>query len=121
MTNDPRRALCGRVHRPRRRALARHDGNVRQPSLPQRRRNRAAAADPIVADAPRRLVDAMPNGPRHHPPVQVFLAGGVPEVMLHLRRAGLLETRVFTVSGTTPDAQLDAWEVSARRAERRRL
>ena len=27
-----------------------------------------------------------------HPTVQVFLAGGVPEVMLHLRRAGLLET-----------------------------
>ena len=40
-----------------------------------------------------RLVDALPNGPRHHPTVQVFLAGGVPEVMLHLRRAGLLETR----------------------------
>ena len=39
-----------------------------------------------------RLVDALPNGPRHHPTVQVFLAGGVPEVMLHLRRAGLLDT-----------------------------
>src|SRR6267142_2222757 len=37
-----------------------------------------------------RLVDALPNGPRSHPTVQVFLAGGVPEVMLHLRRAGLL-------------------------------
>ena len=35
-----------------------------------------------------RLVDALPNGPRNHPTVQVFLAGGVPEVMLHLRRAG---------------------------------
>jgi len=33
-----------------------------------------------------RLVDALPNGPRNHPTVQVFLAGGVPEVMLHLRR-----------------------------------
>ena len=31
--------------------------------------------------------------------MQVFLAGGVPEVMLHLRRAGLLETGVLTVSG----------------------
>ena len=38
-----------------------------------------------------RLVDALPNGPRNHPTVQVFLAGGVPEVMLHLRRAGLLD------------------------------
>ena len=33
-----------------------------------------------------RLVDALPNGPRNHPTVQVFMAGGVPEVMLHLRR-----------------------------------
>jgi dihydroxyacid dehydratase/phosphogluconate dehydratase len=37
-----------------------------------------------------RLVDALPNGPRNHPTIVVFLAGGVPEVMLHLRRAGLL-------------------------------
>ena len=44
-----------------------------------------------------RLVDALPNGPRHHPTVQVFLAGGVPEVMLHLRALGLLDTRVLTV------------------------
>src|SRR5262249_10886396 len=28
-----------------------------------------------------RLVDALPNGPVGHPTVQVFLAGGVPEVM----------------------------------------
>ena len=40
-----------------------------------------------------RLVDVLPNGPRH-PTVRVFLAGGVPEVMLHLRRAGLLDTSV---------------------------
>src|SRR2546428_6115370 len=38
-----------------------------------------------------RLVDALPNGPVGHPTVQVFLAGGVPEVMLHLRELGLLE------------------------------
>ncbi|ODS56411.1 MAG: dehydratase [Acidobacteria bacterium SCN 69-37] len=62
-----------------------------------------------------RLVDALPNGPRFFPTVDVFLAGGVPEVMLHLRRAGLLDTRVATVSGLTLDAQLDAWEQSARR------
>ena len=40
--------------------------------------------------------------------MQVFLAGGVPEVMLHLRRAGLLETGALTVSGETlgDDARL---------------
>jgi xylonate dehydratase len=67
-----------------------------------------------------RLVDALPNGPRNHPTVQVFMAGAVPEVMLHLRRAGLLDTRVQTVGGTTLDEQLDAWESSARRATLRR-
>ncbi|PYR90419.1 MAG: YjhG/YagF family D-xylonate dehydratase [Acidobacteria bacterium] len=66
-----------------------------------------------------RIVDALPNGPRNHPTVEVFLAGGVPEVMLHLRRAGLLDTRALTVSGLTLDAQLDAWESSERRARLR--
>ena len=66
-----------------------------------------------------RIVDALPNGPRHHPTIQVFLAGGVPEVMLHLRRAGLLETRALTVSGVTLGEQLDAWEASERRAQLR--
>jgi putative YjhG/YagF family dehydratase len=68
-----------------------------------------------------RLVDALPNGPRNHPTVQVFLAGGVPEVMLHLRRAGLLDTTVATVSGLTLDAQLDAWQGSERRHRLRAL
>jgi putative YjhG/YagF family dehydratase len=66
-----------------------------------------------------RLVDALPNGPQYFPTVDVFLAGGVPEVMLHLRRAGLLDTRVMTASGLTLDAQLDAWEQSERRAKLR--
>jgi putative YjhG/YagF family dehydratase len=66
-----------------------------------------------------RLVDALPNGPRNHPTVQVFMAGGVPEVMLHLRRMGLLDTTVTTVSGTSLDAQLDAWESSERRSRLR--
>ena len=66
-----------------------------------------------------RIVDALPNGPRHHPTVQVFQAGGVPEVMLHLRRAGLLETQALTVSGVTLGEQLDAWEASERRARLR--
>ncbi len=67
-----------------------------------------------------RLVDALPNGPRMHPTVQVFLAGGVPEVMLHLRRAGLLDTSALTVTGETLDASLDWWEHSERRATLRR-
>jgi xylonate dehydratase len=62
-----------------------------------------------------RLVDALPNGPRNHPTVQVFMAGGVPEVMLHLRRLKLLDTSVKTASGGSLDAQLDAWEASERR------
>jgi len=66
-----------------------------------------------------RIVDALPNGPRHHATIQVFLAGGVPEVMLHLRRAGLLETGVLTASGATLDEQLDEWESSTRRARLR--
>jgi xylonate dehydratase len=66
-----------------------------------------------------RIVDALPNGPRHHPTVQVFMAGGVPEAMLHLRRAGLLDTRVLTVAGITLDRQLDEWESSSRRARLR--
>jgi len=63
-----------------------------------------------------RLVDALPNGPRNFATAQVFLAGAVPEVMLHLRRAGLLDTRVTTVTGDTLDASLDWWEASERRA-----
>jgi putative YjhG/YagF family dehydratase len=80
------------------------------------RLRRPAASDWVAINrrVPR-LVDALPNGPRHHPTVQVFMAGGVPEVMLHLRRAGLLETGVMTADGVTLGEQLDAWESSARR------
>ena len=51
----------------------------------------AGLTRPTVADWTRinrlvpRLVDVLPNGPVNHTTVQVFLAGGVPEVMLHLR------------------------------------
>ena len=48
--------------------------------------------------------------------MQVFLAGGVPEVMLHLRRAGLLDTGVLTVSGETLDAAARLVGASERRA-----
>ena len=69
-----------------------------------------------------RLVDALPNGPRGFATAQVFMAGGVPEVMLHLRRMGLLNGRVLTATGDTLDASLDWWESSERRrAVRARL
>jgi xylonate dehydratase len=69
-----------------------------------------------------RLVDVLPNGPRNHPTVRVFLAGGVPEVMLHLRRAGLLDERCLTVTGEPLGRTLDWWEGSERRrALRERL
>jgi putative YjhG/YagF family dehydratase len=62
-----------------------------------------------------RIVDVLPNGPTYHPTIRVFLAGGVPEVMLHLRALGLLDTGVLTVSGRTLDAVLDEWAGSERR------
>jgi putative YjhG/YagF family dehydratase len=69
-----------------------------------------------------RLVDALPNGPRGFATAQVFMAGGVPEVMLHLRRMGLLHSRLLTATGDTLDATLDWWEASERRrAARARL
>jgi len=69
-----------------------------------------------------RLVDALPNGPRGHPTAQVFMAGGVPEVMLHLRRMGLLKGSARTCTGDTVDTTLDWWEQSdRRRAARARL
>ncbi len=62
-----------------------------------------------------RLVSVLPNGPVHHPTVRVFLAGGVPEVMLHLRELGLLDVSVLTVTGKTLGENLDAWAASERR------
>jgi putative YjhG/YagF family dehydratase len=62
-----------------------------------------------------RLVDALPNGPVGHPTVRVFLAGGVPEVMLHLRELGLLDEKCLTVSGESVGAVLDEWTGSQRR------
>ena len=62
-----------------------------------------------------RLVDVLPNGPVGHPTVRAFLAGGVPEVMLHLRRLGLLELGVLTAAGEPLGRLLDWWETSERR------
>lgn len=66
-----------------------------------------------------RLVDALPAGP--HPTVRVHLAGGVPEVLLHLRALGLLDTRVPTCTGLTLDEVLDWWADSERRSRCRGL
>lgn len=83
--------------------------------------HQAGLPPPSVADwahasrATPRLVDALPNGPRGHPTVQVYMAGGVPEVMLHLRRMGLLHGDVLTATGETLDATLDWWQASDRR------
>ncbi|NOU80467.1 YjhG/YagF family D-xylonate dehydratase [Paenibacillus sp. LMG 31459] len=67
-----------------------------------------------------RLVSVLPNGPVPHPTIRVFLAGGVPEVMLHLRRLGLIDESVLTVTGRTLGENLDWWETSQRRADMRR-
>jgi putative YjhG/YagF family dehydratase len=71
----------------------------------------------VNQDTPR-IVSVLPNGPVHHPTVRVFLAGGVPEVMLHLRDLELLDTRVLTATGQTLGAMLDQWSASERRKSR---
>jgi putative YjhG/YagF family dehydratase len=68
-----------------------------------------------------RLVDALPNGPIGHVTVRVFLAGGVPEVMLHLREAGLLKLDALTVTGHRLGDVLNWWEKSERRRKVRDL
>lgn len=62
-----------------------------------------------------RLVDSLPNGPRHFATVQVYLAGAVPEMMLHLRELGLLKLNAKTVTGRTLGENLEWWESSERR------
>lgn len=68
-----------------------------------------------------RLVDVLPNGPAHHPTIRAFLAGGVPEVMLHLRQLGLIDTSVLTVTGRPLGENLDTWEQSQRRRRFREI
>lgn len=66
-----------------------------------------------------RLVDVLPNGPVGYGTVQVFLAGGVPEVMLHLRDLNLLHLDARTVNGNTLGEVLEIWEQSERRRKLR--
>lgn len=68
-----------------------------------------------------RLVDALPNGPVGHPTVRVFCAGGVPEVMLHLRELNLLDLDVLTVAGEPLGKVLEWWAASERRKRLRAL
>ena len=58
----------------------------------------------------------LPNGPVDHPTVRVFLAGGVPEVMLHLRDLGLLDLGALTVDGRARSA---SGSTGGRASERR--
>ncbi len=83
-----------------------HAAGLRRPTVDDWRR--------VNASVPR-LVDALPNGPANHPTVRVFLAGGVPEVMLHLRGLGLLHADARIVDGRTWDQVLDEWQASERR------
>jgi xylonate dehydratase len=68
-----------------------------------------------------RLVSVLPNGPVDHPTIRVFLAGGVPEVMLHLRRLGLLALDCLTALGRPLGEVLDEWEASERRRRFKRI
>jgi putative YjhG/YagF family dehydratase len=47
--------------------------------------------------------------------VRAFLAGGVPEVMLHLHALGLLDESVLTVTGEPLERVLEWWAASDRR------
>ncbi|MDZ4687183.1 MAG: YjhG/YagF family D-xylonate dehydratase [Planctomycetaceae bacterium] len=68
-----------------------------------------------------RLVDCLPNGPVGHPTVRFFLAGGVPELMLHLRTLGLLKLDAFTVANQRLGDVLEWWETSDRRVRLREV
>ena len=82
---------------------------------------------PVVDDWARvnrsvpRIVDVLPNGPQYHVTVRAFLAGGVPEVMLHLRAMGLLKLDAMTATGLPLGDNLDWWESSERRVRFREI
>ena len=68
-----------------------------------------------------RFVDVLPNGPANHPTVRLYLAGGVPEIMWHLREMHVIDGHALTVTGQTWDQILDSWHTSPRRQALRRL
>jgi putative YjhG/YagF family dehydratase len=85
-----------------------------------RRRPTVADWQAVNSKVPR-LVDCLPNGPAGHPTVRVFLAGGVPEVMLHLRTLGLLDESCLSVAGEPLGRVLDWWPKSERRKRVREI
>ncbi|MFY7892537.1 MAG: YjhG/YagF family D-xylonate dehydratase [Pirellula sp.] len=68
-----------------------------------------------------RFVDVLPNGPQFHPTIRLFLAGGVPEIMWHLRELGIAKCDCKTVTGMTWNQILDRWKDSPRRQAMREL
>ncbi|MFN9852787.1 MAG: YjhG/YagF family D-xylonate dehydratase, partial [Planctomycetota bacterium] len=68
-----------------------------------------------------RFVDVLPNGPQFHPTVRLFMAGGVPEIMWHLRELGIAKCDCKTVTGLTWHEILDQWHRSPRRAAMRQM
>lgn len=68
-----------------------------------------------------RFVDVLPNGPKNHPTVFLYMAGGVPEIMLHLRELGAIHGECMTVVGKTWNQILDQWQASPRRIAMRTL
>lgn len=84
------------------------------------RRPQVADWNAINRQVPR-IVDVLPNGPKGHVTVRVFLAGGVPEVMLHLRALGLLKLDCLTAAGARLGDLLEWWEKSERRARFREI
>ena len=89
-----------------------HAAGLKQPTLEDWKK--------VTRSVPR-LVDVLPNGPTGHPTVRVFLAGGVPEVMLQLKKLNLLNLDCLTVSGESLYKVLDWWEHSERRKRLREL
>ena len=87
----------------------------------------AGLARPTVDDWTRvnrqtpRLVDALPNGPRMHPTVQVFPGRRRARSDAAPAPRRLAATDALTASGETLDAMLDWWEQSERRATLRRV
>src|SRR4029078_1065277 len=68
-----------------------------------------------------RFVSVLPNGPVNHPTVRMFLAGGVPAIMLPLRELGVLDLSALTATGQTLGEVLNWWQQSERRQIVRRL
>lgn len=89
-----------------------HAAGLRQPTVEDWQR---------VNKAVPRIVSVLPNGPVQHPTVRMFLAGGAPEVMLHLRDLGVLHLDALTATGETLGTVLDWWETSERRTRMKQV